>query len=64
MRVALAYGRSDLTVELPDRHHSVEILEKRPVEPIRDPDAAIRRALDDPIGQPPCTRSPKVDPTP
>ncbi|MEE8475182.1 MAG: nickel-dependent lactate racemase [Myxococcota bacterium] len=53
MRVALAYGRSDLTIELPDHRHSVEILEKQPVEPIRDPDAAIRRALDDPIGQPP-----------
>ena len=52
MRVSLAYGRADLVVELPD-DRSIEILEKQPVEPIRDPDAALRRALDDPIGQRP-----------
>jgi nickel-dependent lactate racemase len=52
MRVALAYGRSQLELNLPDDRR-IDVLEKHPVPPLTDTDAAVRRALDDPIGSPP-----------
>ena len=52
MRVALAYGRTQLELDLPDGRR-VDVLEKHPVPPLADADAAVRRALEDPIGAPP-----------
>jgi nickel-dependent lactate racemase len=51
MRVALAYGRGRLDLELPDDRH-VD-LEKHPVPPLSDAEAAVREALDAPIDSPP-----------
>ncbi|TFG94208.1 MAG: nickel-dependent lactate racemase [Myxococcales bacterium] len=52
MRVHLAYGRGDLAVELPGSAR-VDVLEKRPVAPLADPDSALRAALAAPIATPP-----------
>jgi len=52
MRVCLEYGRTGLEVELPDEH-LVKCLGYRPVEPIQDADAAVRRALAEPSGTSP-----------
>jgi nickel-dependent lactate racemase len=52
MRVALAYGRTHLELNLPDDRR-IDVLEKHPVPPLTDADAVVRRALDDPIGSPP-----------
>jgi nickel-dependent lactate racemase len=53
VRVAVDYGRSQLELVLPDaRLGRVDVLEKRPVPPLRDPDAAVREALAAPIGAP------------
>ena len=52
MRVHLAYGRTGLVVELPDRN-VVGCLQCRPTEPVADPDAAVRRSLTQPNGTPP-----------
>jgi nickel-dependent lactate racemase len=52
MRIPLAYGRAILHVELPDDRR-VDVLEKRPVSPIRHPDDALRRALEHPIASAP-----------
>src|SRR5881409_242871 len=52
MRVQLDYGRTGLEVELPaDR--VVGPLAIRPAAPLPDPEAAIARALREPIGTPP-----------
>jgi len=52
MRVDLAYGRGRLAVELPEGY-PVEVLEKAAVPPLADPAAALRAALEAPIGTPP-----------
>jgi nickel-dependent lactate racemase len=52
MRAALAYGRGELAVEIPGSAETV-VLEKRPVAPLADPEAALRTGLAAPIGAPP-----------
>lgn len=55
MRFHLEYGRTGLDVELPgDR--VVKCLGYRQVDPLSDPDEAVRRALAEPIGSPPLAR--------
>ncbi|HEY8155927.1 MAG TPA: nickel-dependent lactate racemase [Myxococcota bacterium] len=49
MRLALAYGRAEIACELPDGAQ-VDRLEKRAVPPLPDPAAALRSALERPIG--------------
>ena len=49
MRVALAYGRGELAVELPAGVR-VDVLEKAPVPPLADPAREIELALAHPIG--------------
>jgi nickel-dependent lactate racemase len=49
MRLHLEYGRTGLDVELPDQR-VVKCLGYRQVEPLSDPDAAVRRALASPVG--------------
>ena len=56
MRVHLEYGRTGLDVELPERH-LVKCLGYRPVEPVPDPQEAVRRSLARPIGAPPLAES-------
>jgi lactate racemase len=51
MRVTLDYGRTGLTVELPDQ--TIGPLAIRHVEPLANPDAAVQQALDSPIGTKP-----------
>jgi len=48
----ISHGRGSLDVELPGHAH-VDVLEKRPVPPLADPDAALRAGLAAPIGAPP-----------
>ena len=52
MRVELAYGRTGLSVELPDEN-LVKCLGYQPAEPLADPVAAVRRCLQQPTGSPP-----------
>src|SRR5919204_3577341 len=52
MRITLDYGRTGLNVELPD-DRVVGPLSIRPAPPLADPEAAIARALAQPIGTPP-----------
>jgi nickel-dependent lactate racemase len=52
MRVTLDYGRTGLSVELPD-DRVVGPLAIRPAEPLADPLAAVERALARPTGTPP-----------
>ena len=49
MRISLAYGRAEIACELPDGAQAT-VLEKRAVAPLRDPAAALREALEHPIG--------------
>ncbi len=51
MRVHLEYGRTGLDVELPERN-VVGCLRYRPLEPLADPEGAVRRSLERPIGSP------------
>jgi nickel-dependent lactate racemase len=57
MRIQLAYGRSQLEIELPKQTLAagarVDVLEKQPVAPIADPEATLRAALAAPRGTPP-----------
>ena len=57
MRIALAYGRGSIDLELPDQRLGagarVELLEKHPVPAIPDSDAALRKALEAPIDSAP-----------
>lgn len=48
MQVDLAYGKTGLSVELPDEYQ-YQILEARSAKPIEDPDAALERALESPV---------------
>jgi nickel-dependent lactate racemase len=54
MRIQLAYGRGELEIDLPEQRLAsgahVDVLEKHPVAPIADPDAALRAALAAPRG--------------
>jgi lactate racemase len=50
-RICLAYGRTGLEVELPDRN-VVACLQYSPSEPLADPDDAVRKAIQQPIGTP------------
>ena len=52
MRVHLEYGRTGLDVELPEPN-VVGCLRYRPLEPLADPEAAVRQSLERPIGSPP-----------
>ncbi len=52
MRVALAYARAELEVELPDARR-VDVLEKQPLAALADPLAALRAGLEAPLGAPP-----------
>lgn len=52
MQVELAFGKSGLTVELPEGPHWL-VLEPRSATPLPDVDAALAKALDHPIGTAP-----------
>lgn len=52
MRVRLEYHRQGLEVELPDANVRA-VLYSQPVEPLADPDAAIRAVLERPTASPP-----------
>ena len=52
MRVHLEYGRTGLDVELPEPN-LVGCLRYRPLEPLADPQAAVRRSLERPAGSRP-----------
>jgi len=52
VRVSLDYGRGHLELMLP-AGHPVEVLEKRAVPPLADPEAAVRSALAAPLGSRP-----------
>lgn len=52
MRVHLAYGRTGLDVELPDRN-TIKVLNYQPAEPLADPQKAVWDALERPTGTPP-----------
>jgi nickel-dependent lactate racemase len=52
VRALLAYGRGTLAVELPSGCR-VDRVEKQPVAPLADPEAALRAALERPLGTPP-----------
>lgn len=49
MQVELAFGKSGLTIELPDGP-DWQVLEPRTASPLADVDTALARALDNPIG--------------
>jgi lactate racemase len=52
MKVDLLYGRSGLTVDLPDSLR-LHLIRKHPMPLIEDPAQEIRRVLDNPVGCPP-----------
>ena len=52
-RVELDYGRGRIGVEISQHDARTVVLEKRPVEPIADADAALRAALAQPVECPP-----------
>lgn len=52
MQFVLDYGHDGLKVELPEAH-VVKSLSYRPAEPLADPQAAVARALEEPIAAPP-----------
>jgi len=52
-RVTIPWGSSEtLTLDLPEKWKVIGVLEPRPLAPV-DPDAAVRQALESPIGMPP-----------
>jgi lactate racemase len=55
MRVHLAYGRAGLDVEIPDRNLA-GVLTMRGASPVPDPERAVRKALEEPIGGMPLRR--------
>ena len=52
MQVCLEYGRSGLQVELPD-DRVVRTLAYKNAIPLEDPDAVLRKTLQNPNGSPP-----------
>ena len=57
MRITLEYGRTGLEVDLPE-DRVVGPLAIRPAAPLPDPEAAIARALTQPIGRPRRNKAP------
>jgi nickel-dependent lactate racemase len=55
MRMDLAFGKTGLTVVLPEGYR-YRVLEARTAKPLADPAAAIEAALDNPIGSPALVR--------
>lgn len=55
MRVDLAFGKTGVTVDLPEGFR-YQVLEARTARPLGDPAAAIEHALDHPIGTEPLTK--------
>lgn len=60
MKVALAYGKGKLWVEIPE-HVRVQVVEPQFTEGFSDQVQAVRKALDKPIGHPPLSSSVKKD---
>jgi len=52
MRVLLDYGRSGLAVDLPEKN-VLKVLRYQPAAPLENPQEAVRRALEMPVGTPP-----------
>src|SRR5581483_253367 len=52
MRIELAFGKTGLSVDLPDRFR-YRVLEARSATPLPDWQSALETALDDPIGAAP-----------
>ena len=52
MRVLLDYGRSGLAVDLPEKN-VLKVLRYQPAAPLENPQEAVRRALEVPVGTPP-----------
>ncbi len=52
MRVLLDYGRSGLAVDLPEKN-VLKVLRYQPAAPLENPQEAVRRALEEPVGTPP-----------
>jgi len=52
MKTWVAFGKSGLTLELPEGFHC-QVLEARSAVPLTDPETAIERALDSPLAGPP-----------
>jgi nickel-dependent lactate racemase len=52
VKFELLYGKSGLTLELPDRIHVHEV-RKHPMAALEGPEDAVRRALREPVGSPP-----------
>ncbi len=53
-KIRVDYGREGMWVDVPARD-LVKVLQMRPAAPVADPEAAIRRALSEPIGAAPLT---------
>ena len=53
VKVAMLHGRETVDLNLPDR---TQVLEAAEVFPLPDPQAAVRKALAEPIGSPPLSR--------
>ncbi len=51
MKVELLYGKEGMVVNLPDGVKAT-VIRKHPMTPLRDPDEAVRRALENPVQQP------------
>ncbi len=51
-RIELSYGRGRLPVDLPDEV-DLRVIRKRSMPLVADPEAAIRKALAEPVGAPP-----------
>ena len=52
MKVTLEYGRTGLTVDLPE-NNILKVLRYQPAAPLENPQEAVRRALEQPVGTPP-----------
>jgi len=52
MKVELLYGKEGMAVNLPDGVKAT-FIRKHPMTPLRDPDEAVRRTLENPVGSPP-----------
>jgi nickel-dependent lactate racemase len=52
MKVELLYGKEGMAVTLPDGVKAT-VIRKHPMRPLRDPDEAVRRALENPVQSPP-----------
>jgi lactate racemase len=57
MRIELAYGKSSLSVDLPDNREII-VVEPKFVPALSDPPAALQDCLKDPLGLPPLSETP------